>query len=51
MPKAFCPECAKRISLKSPRIGQKLHCPHCETALVVINLDPLDLGWADEDDD
>ena len=36
----------RQITLSSPRVGQKLLCPHCETEVEVIGLDPLDLDWA-----
>jgi lysine biosynthesis protein LysW len=46
MASAYCPDCDESIYLKNPRLGQKLHCPHCETELEVISEDPLDLDWA-----
>ena len=46
MPSAYCPDCDETITLSSPRVGQKLLCPHCDTKVEVIGLDPLDLDWA-----
>ena len=46
MASTYCPDCDEPISLRNPRIGQKLFCPHCETELEVIDIDPLDLDWA-----
>ena len=43
---AHCPECDGRISLKSPRHGQKVTCNHCRTRLVVDSMSPLELDWA-----
>lgn len=63
MPSAYCPDCDEKIVLNNPRVGQKLFCPHCDTEVEVIGIDPLDLDWAydmsydddwddeDEDDD
>jgi lysine biosynthesis protein LysW len=46
MPNAYCPDCDEKITLRSPRVGQKLLCPHCETEVEVISTEPLDLDWA-----
>lgn len=44
---AFCPECDRRIDLRShPRKGQLVTCPSCGAELEVINVDPLELDWA-----
>jgi lysine biosynthesis protein LysW len=55
---AYCPDCDERIVLTAPRVGRKFPCPHCDTELEVISIDPLDLDWAysydedwDEDED
>lgn len=46
MPDAYCPDCDEKIVLRQPRLGQKLFCPHCDTELEVISVEPLDLDWA-----
>ena len=50
---AYCPECDARITLrKEPELGQRLVCPECDEPLEVVELDPLELDWAyDEDED
>lgn len=42
----YCPECDARIRLRTPRLGQRVQCRECGTALEVIDLNPLDLDWA-----
>lgn len=50
MTTAICPACDRNIKVPNrPRIGQKLVCPHCDTDLEVIEVDPLELDWAYED--
>ena len=46
MDSAYCPDCDDRITLRNPKVGQKLFCPFCETELEVIRVDPLDFDWA-----
>lgn len=46
MASVYCPDCDESINLRNPRVGQKLFCPHCETEVEVISVDPLDLDWA-----
>ena len=46
MTSAYCPDCDERIDLKHARVGQKLFCPHCDTEVEVIAIDPLELDWA-----
>lgn len=46
MATAYCPDCDESIHLRNPVVGQKLFCPHCETEVEVISVDPLDLDWA-----
>ena len=53
---AFCPDCDEEIEFTQvrPKLGLKFTCPHCETYLEVVNLNPLTLSWDDgayEDDD
>lgn len=49
-----CPDCDAQFGMSSPRLGQKLICPYCDTQLEVIALEPLELDWAmdwpDEDE-
>lgn len=45
----YCPECDSRIRLRSPRLGQRIQCRECGTALEVVDLTPLELDWAFED--
>lgn len=47
MNSAYCPDCDGKIVLNPhARVGQKLTCPHCETELEVISVDPLEFDWA-----
>ena len=46
MATSYCPDCDGQLSLSHVRLGQKLICPHCETQLEVISLEPLELDWA-----
>jgi len=50
---AICPSCGEDVKLSGrPRIGQKMTCPHCDAWLEVIEMDPVELDWAyDEDED
>lgn len=45
---AFCPECNRRLAVESPELGDFLTCPHCNTSLEVIYLEPIQLDWLDE---
>jgi len=46
----YCPECNSKISVKTPKIGQIFICRACDTRLEVIDINPLELDWAFEDD-
>jgi lysine biosynthesis protein LysW len=51
---AICPSCGEDIRLphsSNVRIGQRLLCPHCDAGLEVIELDPVELDWADWDEE
>jgi lysine biosynthesis protein LysW len=51
---ARCPECATNIRFEQqPALHDLVTCPECGTELEVINVSPLKLDWAydDEDDD
>jgi lysine biosynthesis protein LysW len=54
MARGYCPDCDESISLRNPKVGQVLLCPHCDTEVEVVGLDPLELDWAyasaDDDD-
>jgi DNA-directed RNA polymerase subunit RPC12/RpoP len=44
---ASCPDCEREIELHPLiQVGDELTCPHCESDLVVISLDPVELDWA-----
>ncbi len=45
----YCPECDSRIRLNTPRLGQRIQCRECGTALEVVVLTPLELDWAFDD--
>jgi lysine biosynthesis protein LysW len=47
---AYCPECDAKINVKSPQLGQIISCRVCETRLEVVDIRPLELDWAFEDD-
>ena len=47
---AHCPECDAKINVKSPKLGQIVSCRVCDTRLEVVDLKPLELDWAFEDD-
>jgi lysine biosynthesis protein LysW len=47
MASTYCPDCDEKIVLKTtPEVGQRITCPHCESELEVISVDPLELDWA-----
>lgn len=48
-----CPECGGDITFKSEPIqGNLVNCPDCGADLQVVNIDPVELGAApDEDED
>ena len=46
-----CPDCGEEITLRGTlRIGQELVCPHCDAELEVVEIEPLELDWAFDDD-
>ena len=50
--KAFCPACDEAITLQgNPKVGQRLRCPSCDTEIEVIDVNPVELDWAYEDED
>lgn len=47
MKAAFCPECEGEFRIGPVlKVGQRVNCSHCDAELEVINLAPLELGWA-----
>ncbi|KAA3665189.1 MAG: hypothetical protein DWQ04_01855 [Chloroflexi bacterium] len=49
---ALCIDCDKRIPFKKmPRLDETVVCPHCDAMLMVVELNPIELDWAYEDDD
>ena len=52
---ALCPDCDEEIDFSQvkPKVGLKFACPHCETNLEVVSVNPLQLEWDDSffDDD
>jgi lysine biosynthesis protein LysW len=49
---ALCIDCDKRIPFKKePRLDETVICPHCDAMLMVVELNPIELDWAYEDDD
>ncbi len=49
---AFCPDCGGEIRFKRiPFVGQDITCRHCNTALVVVSKTPIELDWADYEED
>lgn len=46
---AFCPECDSRLRLRTVRLGQRITCRECDTALEVVELNPIELDWAFEE--
>lgn len=50
--KAFCPACDEAITIQEkPKIGHRLRCPSCDTEIEVIDVNPVELDWAYEDED
>lgn len=47
MPIAICPSCGEDIKMRgNSKIGQAVTCPYCDAELEVIDLDPVELDWA-----
>ena len=47
MNEAFCPECGTRLKLGThPYKGQRVLCSGCETNLILVSLEPLELEVA-----
>lgn len=49
---AWCPNCGGEIRFKKvPFLGQDVTCRHCNIKLVVVEKTPVELDWAEYDDD
>lgn len=49
---AVCPECDEDIHIPGrPRVGYKVACHRCAAQLQVVDLEPLELDWALDDDE
>ncbi len=48
---ANCPECDARIELQDPMQGEIVTCPDCGAELEVIELEPLTLELAPEEEE
>ena len=47
----WCVECDSRIYFRTqPGLGQLVTCHECGTKLEVVDIDPLELYWADDFD-
>jgi lysine biosynthesis protein LysW len=52
MANAFCPECDTKINVGvQPQKGQLVSCPGCGAYLEIVELSPIELDWAEVDDD
>lgn len=49
MPKTYCPECEAVISVDNPRDGARIRCTECGGELEVIETDPFEVDYFDED--
>ena len=48
---SWCPNCGGEIRFKKvPFFGQEVICRQCNTALVVVEKSPIELDWADYED-
>jgi len=51
MATAGCPECGRNVHVRgTAEFGDQVRCESCGTHLLVIGLEPLDLYWADEEE-
>ena len=47
MASTYCPDCDGQIAFNPhAAVGQRITCPHCNSDLEVINVEPLELDWA-----
>ena len=48
----YCPDCDERLAFqKKPALGKIFDCPECGASLEVIDLNPIELTWANDDVD
>lgn len=49
---AVCPSCGETMRLaEKPHLGERVTCPACQEVLEVVELNPVELDWAFDDDD
>ncbi|MGC9398946.1 MAG: lysine biosynthesis protein LysW [Anaerolineae bacterium] len=49
---AVCPSCGETMRLgDKPKLGERITCPECGEVLEVVELNPVELDWAFDDDD
>jgi lysine biosynthesis protein LysW len=49
---AVCPSCGDTMRLtERPHLGERVTCPACQEALEIVELNPVELDWAFDDDD
>jgi lysine biosynthesis protein LysW len=49
---AVCPDCGETIDMAShPKIGQRVTCRNCDEILEVVDVNPVELDWAYDDDE
>jgi lysine biosynthesis protein LysW len=49
---AKCPDCRNVIVFPAmPRLNQTVVCDNCEVTLAVVNLKPIELDWAYDEDE
>ena len=47
-----CPDCEATFTLKEkPEIGKRVTCPECHEVFEVVEVDPVELDWPDDDYD
>jgi lysine biosynthesis protein LysW len=47
-----CVECDEEIEIDGrPRLGQILICPSCHARLEVVSTNPVEVDWADDEDE
>jgi len=51
MPLATCSACGEDVRLAKARLGQTLICVHCGAHLEVVEVDPVELDWAYDDEE
>ena len=50
--RADCPDCGERIRIVGPvNLGRKVVCPNCDAELEIIQANPVELDWVDDEDE